>query len=405
MSLRRSLIGAAVAALVVSTVLAGCDGKGNSESASGGGGLSGGGSTGAFATPQAKLSTNVDKGASDVKVSTPVTVKVSDGTLDDVEFKMRHHKKVIDGSFNADRTEWTASDLLEPGTDYVVKAKASNAEGKVAHQRTTFATQDLTLDEQTYASLTPLENETVGVGMPVIVTFDIPVHRKAAFEKRMTVTSNPPMVGSWNWMSDSEVHWRPKTYWKPGTKVHVDVNVNGLNAGDGIYGQESRNVDFKIGRSVIMKPNLQSDEMKVLINGKLARTIPITGGKPGWETRSGTKLVIEKFEVKRMDAATVGIQPGSPEYYDIPDVQYAQRVTYSGEFLHAAPWSVYAQGSYNVSHGCVGMSTDNGAWLFSITHRGDPVEVTGTNRGIEPGNGWTDWDMSFKDYKKGSALS
>ena len=79
-----------------------------------------------------------------------------------------------------------------------------------------------------------------------------------------------------------------------------------------------------------------------------------------------------------MDAATVGIEPGDPEYYNIPDVQYAQRVTYSGEFLHAAPWSVYAQGSSNVSHGCVGMSTDNGAWLFSITHRGDPVEVTGT---------------------------
>jgi lipoprotein-anchoring transpeptidase ErfK/SrfK len=407
MPLRRSLVGTAVAALVVSMALAGCDGKANSESASGGdgGGLSGGGSTDAFTTPQAKLSTNVAKGASDVKVSTPVTVRVSDGTLDDVEFKVRRDKNPIDGTFNSDRTVWTASELLEPATDYVVKAKASNADGNVAHQRTTFATQDLTLDEQTYASLTPLEHETVGVGMPVIVNFDIPVHRKAAFEKRMSVTSKPAMVGSWNWLSDTEVHWRPKTYWKPGTRVHVDVDVNGINAGDGIYGQESRTLDFKIGHSVIMRPNLQSDEMKVLVDGKLARTIPITGGKPGYETRSGTKLIIEKFEVKRMDAATVGIQPGDPEYYDIPDVQYAQRVTFSGEFLHAAPWSVYAQGSYNVSHGCVGMSTENGAWLFSITHRGDPVEVTGTNRGLEPGNGWTDWDVSFKDYKQGSALS
>jgi lipoprotein-anchoring transpeptidase ErfK/SrfK len=406
MPLRRSLVGTAVAALVVSMALAGCDGKGTSDAAAGdGGGLSGGGSTDAFTAPRAKVSTNVTEGASDVKVSTQVKVKASDGTLDDVEFKVRRHKNPIDGSFNADHTVWTASELLEPATDYVVKAKASNADGKVTHQRTTFATQDLTLDEQTYPSLTPLEDETVGVGMPVIVKFDIPVHHRAAFEKRMTVTSNPPMVGSWNWLSDTEVHWRPKTYWKPGTKVHVDVDVNGVNAGDGIYGQMSRTLDFNIGRSIIMRPNLQSDEMKVLINGKLARTIPITGGKPGYETRSGTKLIIEKFEVKRMDAATVGIQPGDPEYYDIPDVQYAQRVTYSGEFLHAAPWSVYAQGSYNVSHGCVGMSTENGAWLFSITHRGDPVEVTGTSRGLEPGNGWTDWEMSFKDYKQGSALS
>jgi lipoprotein-anchoring transpeptidase ErfK/SrfK len=408
MSLRRSLVGAAVAALVVSAALSGCDGTGDdSQSASvgNGGGLSGDGPTDDTSVPLATVSTNVADGASDVKVSTPVTVQVSDGTLDDVKFKVRHHKGALDGSFNADRTQWTADELLEPATDYVVKAKASNADGQVVRQKTKFATQDLTLDEQTYASLTPLEHETVGVGMPVIVKFDIPVHHEAAFEKRMTVTSDPPMVGSWNWLSSQEAHWRPKTYWQPGTKVHVDIDVNGVNAGRGVYGQESRSIDFKVGRSIIMKPNLKSDEMRVLINGKLARTIPITGGKSGFDTRSGTKLIIEKFEVKRMDAATVGIQPGDPEYYDIPDVQYAQRVTYSGEFLHAAPWSVYAQGSFNVSHGCVGMSTDNAAWLFSITHRGDPVETSGTDRGMEPGNGWTDWNMSFKQYKAGSALS
>ena len=106
-----------------------------------------------------------------------------------------------------------------------------------------------------------------------------------------------------------------------------------------------------------------------------------------------------------MDAATVGISPSSPDYYNIPDVQYAMRVTYSGEFLHAAPWSEYAQGSYNVSHGCVGMSTENAAWLFNLSHRGDVVQVTGTSRGLEDGNGWTDWNMSFKEYKQGSALS
>jgi lipoprotein-anchoring transpeptidase ErfK/SrfK len=408
MPLRRSLVGTAVGALLVSLALAGCDSKDGNESATAGGdggGLGGVVGSGDQGAPQAKLSTNVAEGASDVKVSTPVTVTVSDGTLEDVTFKARRGNEPIQGSFNADRTVWTAAELLEPATDYVVKAQATNSDGAVSRQRTRFATQDLTLDEQTYASVTPLEDETVGVGMPVIVKFDIPVHRRAAFEKQMTVTSNPPMVGSWNWLSDQEAHWRPKTYWKPDTKVHVDIDVNGVSAGDGVFGQESRTVDFEVGRSVIMKPNLQSDQMKVMIDGKLARTIPITGGKPGFETRSGTKLIIEKFEVKRMDAATVGIQPGDPEYYDIPDVQYAQRVTYSGEFLHAAPWSVYAQGSYNVSHGCVGMSTENGAWLFSITHRGDPVEVTGTSRSIEPGNGWTDWDMSFKEYKQGSALS
>jgi lipoprotein-anchoring transpeptidase ErfK/SrfK len=165
-----------------------------------------------------------------------------------------------------------------------------------------------------------------------------------------------------------------------------------------------RSADFTVGQSVVMRANLGTDRMKVLLNGKLARTIPITGGKPGLETRSGTKLIVEKFLSKRMDAATVGVSPSSPDYYNIPDVQYAQRVTFSGEFLHAAPWSVYAQGNTNVSHGCVGMSTANARWLFHLTHRGDPVEVTGSSRSLEPGNGWTDWNESFTAFKKGSAL-
>jgi lipoprotein-anchoring transpeptidase ErfK/SrfK len=201
------------------------------------------------------------------------------------------------------------------------------------------------------------------------------------------------------------VHWRPKHFWPSGTRVTVKADINSIPAGNGIYGQMDRSTSFVVGDSVIDKINIATDEMNVYINGDLARTIPVTGGMPGWETRSGTKLIVEKFLSKRMDAATVGVSPSSPDYYNIPDVQYAMRVTYSGEFLHAAPWSVYAQGSYNVSHGCVGMSTENAAWLYNLSHRGDVVQVTGTSRGLEDGNGWTDWNMSFKEYKQGSALS
>ena len=56
------------------------------------------------------------------------------------------------------------------------------------------------------------------------------------------------------------------------------------------------------------------------------------------------------------------------------------RVTYSGEFIHAAPWSVGSQGNANVSHGCTGMSTANADWLYHMTMRGDVVEYTGTDR-------------------------
>jgi lipoprotein-anchoring transpeptidase ErfK/SrfK len=241
--------------------------------------------------------------------------------------------------------------------------------------------------------------------MPVIVTFDVPVIRKAAFERRMKVTSTPRQAGSWYWMSDTVAHWRPQTYWKPGTKVHVAVNVKSLNAGGGIYGQVNARRSFSVGDSIILKTNLQTDQMAVYLDHRMVRSIPITGGMPGFDTRSGTKLVIEKYSSVEMTSASIGIPDGSPLSYDIPNVQYAERITNSGEFFHAAPWSEYAQGSYNVSHGCVGMSTENAYWLYQRTHVGDVVIVTGTNRSLEWGNGWTDWNVSWATFKKGSALS
>ena len=190
--------------------------------------------------------------------------------------------------------------------------------------------------------------------MPVIVTFDVPVTDRALFEKHMHVTSTPAQKGSWHWLSASEAHFRPAAYWKAGTDVTVDLDINSLPAGNGIYGQERRSVDFHVGDANVNKVNAQTHQMQVFTNGKLLRTIPITTGKPGFTTRSGTKVIIEKFATKRMNSETVGIDRNSAEAYDLDDVQWAMRVTYSGEFLHAAPWSVGSQGYANVSHGCTG---------------------------------------------------
>jgi lipoprotein-anchoring transpeptidase ErfK/SrfK len=106
-----------------------------------------------------------------------------------------------------------------------------------------------------------------------------------------------------------------------------------------------------------------------------------------------------------MDAATTGISEEDAEYYNISNVEYAQRVTYSGEFIHAAPWSVGSQGYSNVSHGCVGMSTEAAGWLYSLTKRGDIVDVVGSDRYMEATNGYGDWNVPWSEYKSGSALS
>jgi lipoprotein-anchoring transpeptidase ErfK/SrfK len=228
---------------------------------------------------------------------------------------------------------------------------------------------------------------------------------RAEVQKYMSVTSTPAQVGSWHWVSSTEVHWRPKTYWKPGTKVDVKLNLNGVNAGNGIYGQLSRDIHFTIGKSLLIRASVATDKLRVVEAGRVVRTIPITGGKPGgFQTRSGIKLVSQKYPSIDMNSATVGIDPNGPEGYNIANVQYAMRVTNSGEFLHAAPWSVYAQGHYNVSHGCIGMSTANAQWLYNLTPVGTPVVVTGSSRPIEPNNGWTDWDESWAQYTATSAI-
>jgi lipoprotein-anchoring transpeptidase ErfK/SrfK len=138
-------------------------------------------------------------------------------------------------------------------------------------------------------------------------------------------------------------------------------------------------------------------------NGSKARVIPVTTGKDGFLTRNGIKVILEKHTLKVMDSRTIGIYPGDPEFYEL-DVPYAMRVTWSGEFVHSAPWSVGSQGRDNVSHGCVGMSPSNAIWLFNQSTVGDVVKVVGSPRRLEPGNGYTDWNVSWSEWLEGSAL-
>lgn len=393
---------AAVAALAVAALLlVGCDaaekvtpGAEDAEDTA---------SSAADDLPEPVLRPNVEGGATGVPVDTVVRVKASHATLRDV--KVTSGEGNVSGQVRSQGAVWVADGLLEPGTTYTIKTVAEAEDGSEVRKRSRFTTQDLSLDQQTFASVSPLDGETVGVGMPVVVQFDVPVTDQAAFEKKMTVSSTPQQPGTWHWVSSTEAHWRPKQYWKAGTEVTVDVDVNGVDAGKGIYGQESRSVDFAVGDAHIYKVNAQTHQMKVFENGELTRTFPITTGKQGFTTRSGTKVIMEKYESKRMNSETVGIPAGSAEAYDINNVQWAMRITSSGEFIHAAPWSVGSQGSANVSHGCTGMSTADAGRLYSMTRRGDVVEYTGTDRPMEPQNGWGDWNVSYADYRKGSALS
>ncbi len=372
----------------------------------------GDGSTTPASTPTpdpVAVTANPGNGAKSVKVDTLVSVKASNGTLTKVSVaapvKDRSGKianVAVDGALNDDKTEWKATDRLEPGVTYTVTSTGTNSEGTATKTTSTFSTQKLSLDEQTFAAITPLSG-TYGVGMPIVITFDVPVTDRKAFEKHLLVTATPKQAGTWSWYSSTEVHYRPKTYWKAATRIKVHADVNGLSAGNGVYGQESRTAEFTIGKSIITKVNISSLKAQVVINGKVAKTIPVSAGKKGFTTRSGTKIVNQKLPLTQMRSETIGINEDDPEGYDLK-VKYAIRITNSGEFLHAAPWNAANMGVRNSSHGCIGMNTSDAAWLFTTQQIGDPVVVTGTNRNLEKGNGWTDWNVSYSEFSKGSAL-
>ena len=367
-----------------------------------------GGTTSAAPTPTTDpvvFKTTPGDESEDVSVDTRVTASAEKGTLKkaSLSYKSKKGNRIaVDGTLEGGT--WTASDLLEPGVKYTLDLTAEDSDGQTTESTQTFRTANLTLDDQVYVAVSPRDGGTVGIGMPVVVRFDLPVVDKASFEKHMKVTSTPAQAGSWYWLSSREAHWRPKAYWKAGTKVHVEADLNGVPAGADRYGQMSRTSDFTIGRAVVAKVNLKTDQLDVFINGKWVKRIPVTGGRPGFVTRSGVKVIMDKQTNITMRAETIGLKKDDPNYYADTPVKYAMRVTNSGEFLHTAPWSVADQGKRNVSHGCTGMSDANGQWLFGQMQIGDVVETTGTNRPMTMGNGYSDWNLSWAKWSAGSAL-
>jgi lipoprotein-anchoring transpeptidase ErfK/SrfK len=365
-------------------------------------------STSAAPTPTVEpvsYTTSPDDEARDVAVDTRVTASATHGTLEKATLSYLSKKgNTIPVEGSLDGGTWTASDLLEPGVRYTLALKARSEDGETTKETRTFRTADLTPDDQVYVAVSPRDGGTVGIGLPVVVRFDLPVVDKASFEKHMSVTTKPAQAGSWYWLSSKEAHWRPKTYWKPGTTVTVDAALNGVPAGGGRFGEMSRTSTFTIGRSVIAKVDIKTDQMKVMIDGKLAKSIPITGGQPGFITRSGVKVIMDKVTNITMKAETIGLKKGDPGYYPETPVKWALRVTSSGEFLHSAPWSVKDQGKRNVSHGCTGMSDADAEWVYKNMVIGDVVETTGTDRQMTMGNGYADWNLDQAKWAAGSAL-
>ena len=336
------------------------------------------------------------KGTAKVRPDQQVQVAVQNATLTAVQVRSAQGA-ALPGELAPDGTTWRSSGVLAGGSSYTVSAQTRSPDGSTG----TFASEFATLrpSSTTSAVLIPGDDWTVGVGMPVIVQFGRAVKNRAAAVRTLTVTTTPPVEGAWHWMNDESVWWRPKDFWAAGTKVKVTAAIEGAELSPGTWGRRTYTSSFAIGASIISTVDVAKHTLTVTKNGALVRVLPVTTGKndPRFRTRGGTKVIMEKLESVRMDAATTGTDSKDPEFYNTVE-HWAMRLTWSGEYLHARPGSDWAFGKTNISHGCTGMSWSNAKWLFDFSQVGDVVKYVGSSRALEFGNGYTAWDLPFEQW-------
>jgi lipoprotein-anchoring transpeptidase ErfK/SrfK len=374
------------------------------SSGGGGTGAAGRGADGkgaAAKVPPVRFTVKPADRATGVALDAKVRVGVAEGRMDQVKVTTPSGD-ALDGKLAPDGNSWTSAQPLSPGTRYKVTVTATDTAGEAARRVASFTT--LTPKRTLKASIMPLDGQTVGIGLPIAVWFNHPVANRAAVERRLEVETSSGLKGAWYWFSDSEVHFRPKKFWPSGEKVTLKVRLAGTKAGLGTWGVANRTVRFRVGDARVSTVNVHSHTMKVTLNGKVLKVIPVSTGRDKYPTTNGVHFVVEKNSVKLMDSSTVGIPRNSPGGY-YQRVAWSVRISNSGEFVHAAPWSVGSQGRANVSHGCVNLSTANAQWFYKLARTGDVVTVVGSPK--KP-NSWTfgvaDWNIPWSRWLEGSAL-
>jgi lipoprotein-anchoring transpeptidase ErfK/SrfK len=316
-------------------------------------------------------------------------VTVSGGTITSVTAMASGDP--VEGRLRAGGTAWHSMWALETNTRYTVRATAADDTGRTVTERSTFRTlaPSRTFSTRIFQGY----RKTYGVGMPIILTFSSPISNKRAVERSLEIRSSRHVVGAWYWDGDQTLYFRPRTYWRPHTRVRFVGHLDGVEGSPDVYGVHTLTQRFVIGRSLIAVANTQAHHVKIYLDKRLFATWPMSAGKPGDDTPNGTYLTIEKSNPERM------VGPG----YDI-EVPWSVRFTQGGNFLHDAYWSVGDQGFANVSHGCVNLSPENAETYYKLAVPGDPVTITGSPRAGTWGDGWTVWFLSWSELLEGSAL-
>ena len=344
------------------------------------------------------LQSSVTDGAVGVPVDAPVTVTAGDGVLGAVEL-VNAQGKTVAGQVGTDGVTWSSAEPLGYNKRYTLTAEALGIAGALT-RRMTFQTQSPT--NLTMPYVMPNDGDVVGVGQPIAIRFDEDITDRAAAQQAIAVTTTPRVEGAFYWLSAREVRWRPAKYWAPGTTVEVAVNTYGVDLGEGLFGQDNITTRFRIGDQVIATADDATKTLTVRRNGEVVKTMPMSMGKNSTPTDNGAYIIGDRYANLVMDSSTYGVPVNSPNGYRL-DVDWATQMSYSGIYVHSAPWSVSSQGKTNVSHGCLNVSPDNAKWFYDNTKRGDIVEVVNTVGSTLSGvDGLGDWNVPWEQWRTGN---
>jgi lipoprotein-anchoring transpeptidase ErfK/SrfK len=352
----------------------------------------------AKATPAAVLTITPADGSRGVLPGAAVIVAAKHGKLRAVVVATAAGP--VRGNLAANGT-WRSAEPLEVGTNYTVTATAIGVNQKKITTSSTF--QTLTPHQSLQATITALgtdpnvsgeivDGRQYGVGIPITIMFNRPITNKAAVERAIQLRTSKPVVGAWYWQDDKTVIFRTRQYWPQYTTVQVDANFDGVEAAPGVYGNRNVNFSFSIGPSLIVVASARNHYMDVYYKDRFFGRWQISTGRPGDDTPDGSYLTTFKNNPQLM------VGPG----YHL-EVPWSVDITYNGDFIHDAYWSVGVQGFANVSHGCINTSPAHAETYYNMEEPGDPATVTGSPVAGTPGNGWTEWFTPWSQWLRGSA--
>lgn len=347
--------------------------------------------------PAAKIAFAPADGATDVLVTEPVKITVSGGELTEATVT-NPEGQPVEGAIAADKLSWTSGEVLGYAKTYTYAAKAKNADGKESKLGGTFTT--LAPASTPRATINPADNATVGVGMPISIKFpEGPVTDRAAVEKALSVETSAPVEGSWAWLGDQQVDWRPKDYWPANTQVTVNAKLYGLAYGDGAYGKSDLSTMFTVGRNQVVKINTPDHVMNVYRDGALYASYPASNGKdadPNLNTPNGTVIVMQKDPIGDFS---------NPRYgYTNVMKKWAVRISNHGEFIHENEDNRANIGKVNSSHGCVNLFELDAKAYFDSALIGDPVEISGSKADFPTTSDVYDWLIPWSQWQTMSAL-